>query len=99
MSTITLQTMGAKEGHKQKKFDSTDTNSLRDMVKYIRDKILNDNFVLYGAKKGKELMKLLDKSMKESGSEYTIEEKLLKNDSFIMRENTRLVMAPQLQGG
>lgn len=99
MSTIILQTMGEHEGHKQKKFDSTDQNSLREMVKYIRDKILNDNFVLYGAKKGKDLMRLLDKSMKEASSEYGIENHLTKNDSFIMRENTKLVMAPPIRGG
>lgn len=91
--------MGEREGHKQKKFDSTDQSSLREMVKYIRDKILNDNFVLYGAKKGKELIRLLDKSMKQASSEYEIEAHLTKNDSFIMRENAKMVLAAPNMGG
>ena len=99
MSTIVLQTMSYQKGHEQKDYDSTNMDSLRKMVSYIKDKIMNESFSLYGAVKGQELKKLLDKSMKEAQSEYNIEKKLLDNDSFIMNKDTKLLLAPTPAGG
>jgi hypothetical protein len=99
MSSIVLQIMDYQKGHEQKDFDSTKQDSLRKMVAYIKDKILNENFVLYGASKGEELTKLLDGKSKETKSEYDIEKKLLDNDSFIMNKDTKLLLAPKPTGG
>lgn len=99
MSSIVLQIMDYQKGHEQKDFDSTKQDSLRKMVSYIKDKILNENFVLYGAPKGEELTKLLDGKTKETKSEYDIEKKLLDNDSFIMNKDTKLLLAPKPTGG
>ena len=99
MSTIVLQTMSYQKGHEQKDYDSTDQKSLRDMVAYIKDKIMNDGFTLYGAPKKEELKKLLDSKDKDASSEYGIEKKLLDNDSFVMNKDTKLLLAPKLKGG
>lgn len=99
MSTIVLQTMDYQKGHEQKDFDSTNQDSLRKMVAYIKDKIINDNFILYGAPKGDELKKLLDGKSTEAKSEYDIEKKLLDNDSFVMNKDTKLLLAPKPMGG
>lgn len=99
MSSIVLQIMDYQKGHEQKDYDSTDQNSLRKMVKYIKDKVLNDNFVLYGAPKGEELTKLLDGKTKDVNSEYDIEKKLMDNDSFVMNKDTKLLLAPKPVGG
>jgi hypothetical protein len=99
MSTIVLQVMDIHAGDKTEEFDSTDPKSLDKMIRFIRDKIIRENFILYGAKKGNELKRLLDKSMKEAESETGIKKALLKNDSFVMREDVKLVMAAPLVGG
>lgn len=99
MSSIVLQIMDYQKGHEQKDYDSTDQKSLRKMVKYIKDKIINDNFILYGAPKGEELAKLLDGKSKDVNSEYDIEKKLMDNDSFVMNKDTKLLLAPKPVGG
>ncbi len=96
MSQIVLHVMAIGKGHEEKKYDSSNKRSLNKMVKYIVDQIQN-GFTLYGAKKGEELVKLFDSS--KSHTEKEVKQELIDKDSFIMKENVKLLLAPAVTGG
>ena len=83
-------------GHDVKKFNPTNRESLREMVKFITAKLKdkdNKTFALYGARKGEELKKLIDSEKIKDKDSYEVEDMLMENDSFILREHPKLMVA------
>ena len=83
--------MDVHHGHETKKFDSTNQKELKDMIKFILEKI-NSGFILFGGVRGEEFKKLADRSTIRD--EKAVKEMLLNNDSFMMQEEVKLLIAP-----